>query len=259
MEFGNGQQPTKRNLIEKAWDAIRGFLTPKQTPLVSPVAAEAPKDPWVEKGWTPAGGGYYMPNKGGDGYAYVDKEKIPADIIGKLEPSQSPRPLPSQQPASNLQFKSGTPAVGEGTAPAVNTGMGRNPSMGKFNVPSVVHDAIQKAATEFGVPASLLYDIALQESSFNPSLQNPQEGSTAAGLFQFTNGTWDTVGNYARMQGSSLKNWNNPDKMDPYANARAAAYLIKNGQLGRWDASKGVWGPYYKPEEIQSYYSQSGK
>lgn len=139
------------------------------------------------------------------------------------------------------------------------TATARNPAVSKFKIPDNVHSAINKASTEFGVPASLLYDIALQESSFNPTLKNSLPGSTAAGLFQFTDGTWDTVNNYANMQGSSLKNWNNPDKMDPEASARATAYLIKNGQLGRWNASQGVWGPQYGQDELQDFYSQTGK
>jgi hypothetical protein len=135
----------------------------------------------------------------------------------------------------------------------------RNPAVSKFTIPENVHSAINKASTEFGIPASLLYDIALQESSFDPTLRNSQPGSTAAGLFQFTDGTWDTVNNYANMEGSSLSNWNNPDKMDANASARAAAYLIKNGQLGRWNASQGVWGPQYSRDELNSYYSQTGE
>lgn len=134
----------------------------------------------------------------------------------------------------------------------------RNPAFSKFKVPDNVRVAIDKATDEFKLPPSLLYDIALQESSFNPTLKNPLPGSTAGGLFQFTDGTWDTVGNYSRMKGSSLRDWNNPDKFDPEANARAAAYLIKNGQLGRWTASSDVWGPHYTKDELLDFFAQTG-
>jgi hypothetical protein len=156
----------------------------------------------------------------------------------KADPEQQVRQMPVQTPPSTTA---------------------RNPAVSKFTIPENVHTAINKASTEFGIPASLLYDIALQESSFNPNLRNSQEGSTAAGLFQFTDGTWDTVNNYANMEGSSLSNWNNPDKLNADASARAAAYLIKNGQLGRWNASQGVWGPQYGKDELASYYSQTGQ
>ena len=143
-------------------------------------------------------------------------------------------------------------------APMVQQTMGaRNPAFSRYNVSAPVRTAIENAANEFNIPSSLLYDIALQESSFNPTLRNQQAGSTAEGLFQFTNGTWDTVNRYARMPGSSLRNWNNPNKLDVNSNARAAAYLIKNGQLGRWNASQGVWGPQYSKEEVQPFYSQT--
>jgi len=134
--------------------------------------------------------------------------------------------------------------------------MARNPNVKNYNITPEVERAITSASSQYGVPASLLGDIALQESSFNPTLRNPEEGVTAAGLFQFNDPTWDTVMNYAKKEGTTLKLPNN-DRMDPNTAAMAAAYLIKNGQLGRWDASKGVWGTYYKPEELTSYYSQT--
>lgn len=132
----------------------------------------------------------------------------------------------------------------------------RNPNVKDFNISDTVKSAIDMAAKKYDIPASLLYDIALQESSFDPSKRNPQPGVTASGLFQFNDPTWETIQNYDRNPKNSIELTNN-NRMDPNTSAMAAAYLIKHGQLGRWDASKGVWGQYYKPEELKSYYSQT--
>ena len=134
--------------------------------------------------------------------------------------------------------------------------MARNPNGKDFNISDTVKLAIEMAAKKYDIPASLLYDIALQESSFDPKKRNPQQGVTAQGLFQFNDPTWETVRKYDADPKNSIELANN-NRMDPVTSAMAAAYLIKHGQLGRWDASKGVWGQHYKPEELKSYYSQT--
>lgn len=140
--------------------------------------------------------------------------------------------------------------------------LGRNPDLPKKPMSDQVKNAILTAAKEFNVPSQLLFDIAYSESGFRPDAANETPEGQAVGVprgvFQFTPGTWDSdLKNYANMPGSSLTNWNNPDRNDPAANSRAAAYLIKNGQLARWDASMSNWGRFYNDDEIADYYSQS--
>lgn len=139
----------------------------------------------------------------------------------------------------------------------------RNPNFSQFNVSKTVSNAIQQAASKFGIPASLLYDIALQESSFEPSHVNDTPDGKAAGnptgLYQFTDSTWKELtdpnsGTYGQSLRPLLQG---TDRTNPYNNAMAAAYLIANGQLGRWNASQPVWGQYYSPQELQQYYSQT--
>jgi len=132
----------------------------------------------------------------------------------------------------------------------------RNPNYSKYNPQPVVVDAITRAAKQYDMDPSILFDVALQESSFNPNSINKTTGLNDSGLFQFTDSTWQTVKNYANMPGSTLK-LPSDNRLDPYTNALAAAYLIAHGQLGRWNSSKNVWGQYYKPEELQQYYSQT--
>ena len=77
------------------------------------------------------------------------------------------------------------------------------------------------------------------------------------GLFQFTPNTWDTAKQYAAKPGSSLSLPVDADRNDPVFNALAAAYLIKMGQLGRWQASKPNWGRFYSADELDPYYAQT--
>ena len=122
----------------------------------------------------------------------------------------------------------------------------RNPAIDRYVISDKVGGAIRSAAEKYGVPSSLLYDIALQESSFDPN-PNPNPESTASGLFQFTSPTW---GDITRWMGIPA----NSDRTDPQIAANAAAWAISNGLLSKWDASKDVWGQYYQPEELTDYY-----
>ena len=118
--------------------------------------------------------------------------------------------------------------------------------------------AIMQAAQAYGIPPSLLFDVAASESSLDPRKTEKKYG-THSGLFQFDPGTWDTLRNYANMKNTTLTNFN-PDyesRFDPFMNALAAAYLISHGQLGRWDDSLPAWEKYYTPEELKPYYSQT--
>lgn len=168
--------------------------------------------------------------------------------------SQIATPTPTQRPQP-------TPTTAyspkQGSTAGSYSKLARNPEVSKFNIQGSVVEAISQAAQAYGVPPELLFDIALQESGFNPTLKNPDPQSTASGLFQFTRGTLDTAKNYSQMPNSTLQWPQEADVFDPQFNATLAAYLIKNGQLGRWDASKPVWGKYYSDEELEPFYSQT--
>lgn len=124
-------------------------------------------------------------------------------------------------------------------------------------VPEQAFNPISQASNKFNVPLDLLLDIALSESSYNPKNVNE---IGAQGLYQFTPQTWQEVLGYARNPDMSLYGQlPNEDPLDPLTNAIAAAYLIKMGQLGKWDASEHNWGQYYQPQELedQGFYKQS--
>lgn len=181
----------------------------------------------------------------------------------KITPTPTIIPIPTQSAfaeavtQSKIQQQYPTPTPNQtGTIPA------RNPSIAKLQIqkytPAI--SAIRQAAQTYNVPEGLLLDIAFAESSLDPKQENrTKEGIKAGipiGLFQFTPNTWETVKRYAAMPGTSLK-LPNLDPYDPVTNALAAAFLIKFGQLSRWNASQWNWGKYYNPEELQGYYAQT--
>lgn len=123
--------------------------------------------------------------------------------------------------------------------------------------PESVISPISQASSKFNVPLDLLLDIAFSESSYNPQTKN-EIGAT--GLYQFTPETWQDVLRYARNPQMSLYGaLPTEDPTDPLTNALAAAYLIKMGQLGKWDASEWNWGQKYTPQELEDlgFYDQS--
>ncbi len=175
--------------------------------------------------------------------------------------SSSPNPKPQKGPplvqAAEIGDTSTQPISAVNSAQMI----ARNPNFKNFKVDPTVASAINQASKKYNVPSSLLYDIALQESNFNPNSVNTtaagKQAGNPKGLFQFTDSTWNNILNaYDKKSGMSLS-LPNANRQDPVTNALAAAYLIKFGQLGRWDASKNVWGQYYKPEELKPYYTQT--
>ena len=189
-------------------------------------------------------------------------------ILGKqaelLNPSvMDATPIQAQEP-EEVQQDIKQPRVSAPKASGAIRNLGRNPVFEAVNPKPEVKSAIQKAAIKFRVPEALLYDIALQESSLNPSLVNETPEGKAAGsptgLAQFTDSTWEDVLRFNADPKSSLfRVLPNENRKDPETNMMAASYLIKFGQLGKWDASEDVWGEYWAPEELEEFgfYDQS--
>lgn len=173
---------------------------------------------------------------------YSGRNKQSPQITASPLPSPTPTPMAQNVPAG---------------------GYGRNPGLSRYTISPDVHRALNQASTKYNVPVELLYDMAAQESSFNPHLVNTTPAGRVAGnptgLYQFTDNTWsDVVNMYNNKPGMSLS-LPNTNRTDPMTNAEAAAYLIKNGQLGKWDASEDVWGNYWTPDELEAlgFYKQS--
>ena len=173
---------------------------------------------------------------------------------------------PKPQLAQNLQptiarsQPTPQPIIEQQPEPTPTPMLARNQSLSKFTVTPQVETAIRSAATEHKLAGpEILGDIAIQESSMDPTNSAERGGfanSTSKGLYMFNDPTWQTVQNYRNMPGSSLK-LDNEDRFDPNTSARSAAYLIANGQLGRWYPSAAIWAPNYTWEELQPYLTQT--
>ena len=77
---------------------------------------------------------------------------------------------------------------------------------------NAITDIIRGAAERHGVDPDVMLRLAQRESSLNPSAKNTK--SSAGGLFQFIDGTWNQYGR--------------GDKFDPAANADAAARMMRD-------------------------------
>jgi len=124
--------------------------------------------------------------------------------------------------------------------------LARNPAVVDYNITDEVKNAILKAADKYKIPSTLLFDIALQESSFEKDKVNP-ETKKHIGLYQFDPPTWSNMIRWGAVP-------ENADRFDPVANAEAAAWAIKHGYLKKWRKSKDVWEKFYSPEELEDYY-----
>lgn len=189
------------------------------------------------------------------GYKYVEGTNIQAPFSSELHPENRAGAVDRSLFKENVPKE--TASITPQPSPTPFEKMfkvGRIPAIATMKISDRVTNAIENAARTYNVPSELLYDVAFAESSLDPNKRNPKGSDT--GLYQFTDETWETVKNYAQMKGSSLK-LSNFDRYNPETSALAAAYLIKFGQLGRWDASKWNWGQHYKEDEIEPYYSQT--
>lgn len=89
-------------------------------------------------------------------------------------------------------------------------------------ISSTTYNAISVAADKTGVPVATLLAFGDIESGFNPSAQ--AKSSSAGGLFQFTNDTWNGM---VRQYGNAY-NVSPDQKYDANANAIMGAQFIKN-------------------------------
>lgn len=233
---------------------IKGF-TDKVASYFSPSTQAAPTNDLNTQNTTIR----VIDDKSGTATTYAPGKKA---VISEMTPSPTMTQTPKQEVPQTISNPINNPApIVKPTSAKVMSG--RNPAFtaGKYKAQPNVAQAINDAATKYGIPPELLFDIAAQESSLDPSKinVNAASGLNPSGLFQFTDDTWRNIlGSYNNKPGMSL-NLPNSDRFDPYTNALAAAYLIKNGQLGKWDASEDVWGNYWTPEELEQlgFYKQS--
>lgn len=116
-----------------------------------------------------------------------------------------------------------------GIANAPNNAMPADPTVkvpdAKGNGYAGMKDTITAAAKMVGVDPDMMIRMAAIESSFNASAQAGT--SSAAGLFQFTKGTWRSmIDKYGRKYGFDI----NTQPTDPKAASILAAHLVKDSE-----------------------------
>lgn len=102
-------------------------------------------------------------------------------------------------------------------------------SIAGYKVSDKVNSCIYQAAQRTGVPYAELMAIAGAESSFNPNAG--ARTSSAKGLFQFIDDTWQQTYQRYGPNGTRVKNPNVKNKVfDPCSNALMGAYYIKENK-----------------------------
>ena len=105
----------------------------------------------------------------------VERETLRAQSIPQKAPQQAPQQMTSQAPQQMPQQASGAPQQMTSQAPQ-----------------SGINDLISAAAERNSVPSDLLMNIAGAESSGRSDAANPR--SSAKGVFQFIDSTWESLG-----------------------------------------------------------------
>lgn len=149
-----------------------------------------------------AGGAAYM----GARALSDDDEPEKASTSAQSAPQSTPEEKPS---AGGLKSSGGV-----GIKPGGEFGIKAPP-------PADIKDVIVKASKMVGVDESTMIAVARQESGFNPSAK--ASTSSAKGLFQFVDATWNDM---VRKYGSQYPELNK-GPMDPLASAIAGALYIK--------------------------------
>lgn len=98
---------------------------------------------------------------------------------------------------------------------------------------------INNAAHEFGVDPNLMVRIARCESGLRWWKKNPS--STASGLFQYLNTTWERARWRLYERGIDQRPYEEWDKWDPIAASRITANVISEGGLSWWNESRRCW------------------
>lgn len=100
-----------------------------------------------------------------------------------------------------------------------------------------IPDIIRAAGAKYGVSYKYMYDMAMCESSLNPSERNDtpvlvkgKNYGHAQGLYQFIPSTWERMSAQAGYGGASV--------FDAVSNANVFAWAISTGHAGEWECKR---------------------
>lgn len=111
--------------------------------------------------------------------------------------------------------------------------------------PETLEERILRRAAEEGYDPTKAASIAWAESRFKPNAKNSE--STASGIYQFLNGTFDhyCIKKYALATSTTQKN-------DPFVQIDCALEILAESPRGEdhWWPSRPYWGLYKPPSGI---------
>lgn len=132
----------------------------------------------------------------------------------------------------SISFAVASSTLVSGTYTIIND----NPQLLDISTKAQVEDYIISRAMAYNYPVNKAVAIAKAESELVVSAQNPLKGSTASGLYQFINGTFQEycVNKYALAPDLTYKN-------NPFVQIECAMKMLSAGGESHWNASKSVW------------------
>jgi hypothetical protein len=106
----------------------------------------------------------------------------------------------------------------------------------QLSIPEKYFEKFVAVCDKYGVNSVLMNNIIKCESSWNHEAKNP--GSTAKGLCQFLDGTWNWALYKIGIDSEKV------DRFDWKMQLEACAWLIANEDLGHWEETRLCWQDY---------------
>jgi len=210
---------------------IAGKVRGQEPEMISPVPKQEPTptpDPWEEKGWTKAGGGYYRENEPG---SYVDKQKIPPEQLAQLEArgrEEEPQ-QPIIEPEKRVDVSPNSPIFD----------FTKYRETGTFEIPEVPSELGGAMRDIYGDDAEKIAVIAGTE---NPqydatAINTNRDGSQDIGILQINSNTLADFMRRKPKQVASIGIDSKDDLFDP----------MKNLKMGKLILAEQGWGAWYGP------------
>ena len=194
--------------------------------IISPIPESTPTptpDPWVEKGFTKAGGGYYKVDD--KSKSYIDKDKIPSDVIKNIDAQyeakigQKPTPVPSNSMLNDF---------GDFNQYRVS---------GNYEIPKMPDEIAEQVKETFGKEAGRAAIVAGTENGrYDPTATNDNGGGRGVdlGIFQINSNTFNDFMRRKGKQFHAIGVDSFEDLQDPVKNIKAAKIIYDEQGWNAW-------------------------
>lgn len=203
---------------------IAGKVRGQEPEMVSPLPKATPTptpDPWEQKGWTKAGGGYLRQD---DPTAFVDKDKIPPEMLPQATPQ------PTIPPESRVDVSPNSPIFD----------FTKYRQTGTFEIPETPAELGGAIRDVFGSDAEKAAVVAGTENpQYDPNATNVnRDGSIDIGILQINS---NTLKDFMRRKPKQVKAAgieSEQDLFDP----------MKNLKMGKIIMQEQGWNAWYGPK-----------